>query len=180
MFLTSAPTLRLSVKTISFERIGKGIPGNPRPERCNSWWMVAFKWNLYHCLKDSTKSRFLPYPAHPLPSVLSVFILLLERSTMVYWLCLPLELYSPRYFLMPHILYVMYPSFLISLYKIALPTNRIPLPYFIFHLNTWHLITHLFDNLFITLVSHWNGRPTRAGTLPTSLLYPSCLEQDGT
>lgn len=104
-------------------------------------------------------------------------VLVLGMPTMLHCLCLPLALSYPRYSHASYLHTTLLPSFPASLYNIVPPGNYIPLPYLICHHTTWHCIACVFANLFIVSVPHGNVRPTRAGTWPSSLHYPLCLEQ---
>lgn len=82
----------------------------------------------------ATNSGLIAHPPLSLPSVLSVLVLVLGMPTMLYCLCLPLELSSPRYSHASCLHTSLLPSFLSSLYKIVPPAT-------IFLYPTWFFIT---------------------------------------
>lgn len=156
-------------KQYLLEELEKGCKGT-RPPTCRSWCLVAFRWNPYKIWPHSKCSPFTPLCSQCLsPGPWNANYALLPVS--------PLGTLFSQIFSCVILHTSLLPSFLASLYKIVPPANYIPLPYLIFHHSTWHCIPCVFANLLIVSVSHGDIRLTRAGTWPSSLHYPLCLEQ---
>ena len=112
---------------------------------------------------------------HVLPSIFIVFILVLEMpANYTSWPMSPLGTLFPHKFscLIHHA-----SSFSDFLIQNSIPNQSYSFTLLYFHPNSWHHFIILFNNLFMASGSHWNMWPTRAGILPTALLYPPCLEQ---
>lgn len=172
--LNICSVFRLNVKTVSFERSKRGMQENQ-------------VWKIQFLVYGDLQIESLPQPKR-LQNLASYHTLLMHSLPLLLsqsWflecqICF-IACVSPWNSLLPdililHTLYFMSPSFLASLYKIESQTSHTPLHYLTLHHSAWHHITHLFDNLFIASVSHWNMRPMWQGHCLIHCSILLCLE----